>query len=501
MTIEAEDDGWVIVTLLDTRPDIGLGPPTQRLIVEARDVRRWVADTRQLFGPGGDTLALQDPHRQVALGDGSYTLSVSTRWSQNANASFIFAGCGRGTGSAGTTRPEVLRFLAVLDSAAVMAGGGQGRPPTLRRPYYASEVSCPVLPDENNPRPFLPVGSTSVSRWRTEIGVRFVVDTSGKVERGSLAFLPGTDSSLQLAARSAIARWHFRPAEWGGTPVRQLVQMPLIVAAAPSLGDTLLGVSMRAEADGWVRFEQSLNFSRRPYIQEWFLPDSVEAWARRVDSLNREAAALVLDTPRVVQKSTGIGWRGGITLSSGYFQHGKTVERQGGVSACNFGYVEGVTPADSSHLAAYVAVAREARRLSPTPGNPADVIHDATDVACAAWLPWRRATRRQYNMVWQYPTALYPDELKGQNVRAEVLASFVVDTLGVVDTTSIRAIPDADPRFARAVPRGLAEFRFRPATRGGRHVQQRVVQTILFEPPPFCPTMDTSPGCPRRYSP
>lgn len=501
MTIEAQDDGWVIVTLLDSRPDVGLGPPIQRLIAEPRDVRRWVRDMRRLLGPGGDSLARRNSPAMEPLGHGHYTLNIDTRWSERHDPYFVFAGCGSGTGTAGTSRAEVSRFLTILDSAAVMAGGGAGKPPTLRRPYYASEVSCPVQPNERNPLPFVPVGASAPPGWRTEIGVRFVVDTSGNVEPGSITFLPGTDSTLQLAARSAIARWRFRPAEWDDTPVRQVVQLPVVVAAAPSLGDTLLGVSVRAEADGWVRFQHSLNFARRPYIQEWFLPDSVDAWARRVDSLNREAAALDTTTPRVLERSTGLGWPGGISVASGYFAHGKAVERRGGVIACNAGYVEGIPPMDSTRLAAFVAAAREARRRSPTPANPAAVIHDATDVACAAWLPWRRAIRKQYNMVWQYPTAPYPRELTGQNARADVLASFVVDTLGNVDTTSILVIPGVDPRFARAVPRGLAEFHFRPATRGGRHVPQRVVLSILFEPPPFCPTLESSPGCPRRYSP
>ena len=501
MTIEAQDDGWVIVTLLPSRPDVGLGPPIQRLVAEARDVRRWVRDMRRLLGPGGDSLARRDSPPLQPLGNGHYTFNIETRWSERHDPYFVFAGCGRGAGTAGTSRAEVLRFLTILDSAAVMAGGGEGKPPTLRRPYYASEVSCPVVPNEQNPLPFVPTGTSRGPRWRTEIGVRFVVDTSGNVELGSIAFLPGTDSTLELAARSGIARWHFRPAEWDDTPVRQVVQMPVIVAAAPSLGDTLLGISVYAEANGWVRFEHSLNLARRPYIQEWFLPDSVDAWARRVDSLNREAAALDTNTARVIDRSTGLGWRGGISLASGYFAHGKAVERRGGVTACNAGYVEGVPSMDSTRLAAFVAAAREARHQSPTPANPADVIHDATDVACAAWLPWRRAVRKQYNMVWQYPTAPYPEELTARNVRAEVLTSFVVDTLGNVDSTSIRVIPGVDPRFVRAVPRGLAEFHFRAATRGGRHVAQRVVMSILFEPPPFCPTMESSPGCPRRYSP
>ena len=42
LTVEARRDGWVIVTILSTRPDAGLPSPTMRLIASARDVRAWM---------------------------------------------------------------------------------------------------------------------------------------------------------------------------------------------------------------------------------------------------------------------------------------------------------------------------------------------------------------------------------------------------------------------------------------------------------------------------
>jgi hypothetical protein len=90
--------------------------------------------------------------------------------------------------------------------------------------------------------------------------------------------------------------------------------------------------------------------------------------------------------------------------------------------------------------------------------------------------------------------------MRGTNARAEVLASFVVDTTGAAEPESIVVMPGSDPRAAAAVPAALRELRFRPATRSGYKVRQRVIQALRFEPPPLCLTRDASPACPRRYS-
>ena len=41
---------------------------------------------------------------------------------------------------------------------------------------------------------------------------------------------------------------------------------------------------------------------------------------------------------------------------------------------------------------------------------------------------------------------------------------------------------------------------FRPATRGGVKVPERVIRPMLFEPPPVCPDQNDGPACTRRYS-
>jgi periplasmic protein TonB len=56
--------------------------------------------------------------------------------------------------------------------------------------------------------------------------VRFVVDTSGRLEAGSVVVLSSAHAALERAVRDILPRYRFRPAEAGGKRVRMLVEMP-----------------------------------------------------------------------------------------------------------------------------------------------------------------------------------------------------------------------------------------------------------------------------------
>ena len=56
--------------------------------------------------------------------------------------------------------------------------------------------------------------------------VRFVVDTLGRVEPGSVELVSATHPAFGEAALRAVPSFRFRPAEAGGRRVRQLVQLP-----------------------------------------------------------------------------------------------------------------------------------------------------------------------------------------------------------------------------------------------------------------------------------
>lgn len=56
--------------------------------------------------------------------------------------------------------------------------------------------------------------------------VRFVVDTSGRVERESVQMLEASHAGFESAVRDIIPRLRFRPAEVAARKVRMLVEMP-----------------------------------------------------------------------------------------------------------------------------------------------------------------------------------------------------------------------------------------------------------------------------------
>jgi hypothetical protein len=87
-------------------------------------------------------------------------------------------------------------------------------------------------------------------------------------------------------------------------------------------------------------------------------------------------------------------------------------------------------------------------------------------------------------MVERYPSSaapIYPRELIAIGVEGMVQAIYVVDSMGRVDTTTIRVVHSDDPRFTASVRTALGEMLFRPAKRGGKTVRQLVEQKFRFK--------------------
>ena len=74
----------------------------------------------------------------------------------------------------------------------------------------------------------------------------------------------------------------------------------------------------------------------------------------------------------------------------------------------------------------------------------------------------------------------YPDILRSAGVEGEVLAQFVVDTLGRVDISSYKVIRTSHELFAASLRAALPAMRFMPAEVGGRKVKQLVQQPFVF---------------------
>jgi TonB family protein len=75
---------------------------------------------------------------------------------------------------------------------------------------------------------------------------------------------------------------------------------------------------------------------------------------------------------------------------------------------------------------------------------------------------------------------VYPRDLLAVGAEGLVEAIYVVDTAGMVDTTTIQMVRSDDPRFTESVRVALAGMRFRPATRAGKTVRQQVQQQFRF---------------------
>ena len=75
----------------------------------------------------------------------------------------------------------------------------------------------------SQPSPVYPKALEALS-IEGRVGVEFVIDTSGKVQRASIRILGTTHSAFEEAARAAVAEALFRPARLSGHPVRQLTR-------------------------------------------------------------------------------------------------------------------------------------------------------------------------------------------------------------------------------------------------------------------------------------
>jgi hypothetical protein len=77
---------------------------------------------------------------------------------------------------------------------------------------------------------------------------------------------------------------------------------------------------------------------------------------------------------------------------------------------------------------------------------------------------------------------VYPDSLWRLRVPGRVVAEFVVDTDGLIESGSLRIVTATDPSFASAVTASLRDARFRAAVLGGKTVRQIVELPFLFSP-------------------
>jgi hypothetical protein len=78
------------------------------------------------------------------------------------------------------------------------------------------------------------------------------------------------------------------------------------------------------------------------------------------------------------------------------------------------------------------------------------------------------------------PIPVYPPPLVRQGLEASYFVSFIVDSTGRVDRTSLTMPPDAHSLFVNAIRAALSRSRYFPAEIGGKPVAQRVMQEFKF---------------------
>jgi protein TonB len=70
--------------------------------------------------------------------------------------------------------------------------------------------------------------------------------------------------------------------------------------------------------------------------------------------------------------------------------------------------------------------------------------------------------------------------LKAAGVEGEAAVSFVVDTTGRAEPSSIQILNATNDLFGAAVRTALPNMRFLPAEIGGKKVRQKVLQPFVF---------------------
>lgn len=91
--------------------------------------------------------------------------------------------------------------------------------------YFAYQVEKPAATRPGSAAPAYPETLRSAG-IEGEVDAEFVVDTTGRVEPGSLQIKKATNDLFKAAVVSALPKMRFFPAEVGGKKVKQLVQQP-----------------------------------------------------------------------------------------------------------------------------------------------------------------------------------------------------------------------------------------------------------------------------------
>ena len=519
-------DGWIVVTPLNFSDEVRDHYPSQRMFVAPAQAQAWALQTRAVISARTAT-ARNDTTPLPALGRGAAWFE-GRRIADGARpprSRLTFRYCQGRQDWYDVDDASLLRIVDIFERAARQAStsGTEPRAPTLDRPYFGSEVGCPAVPRHDNSRPVFPDVEADDSRVPRQVGVRFVVDTSGRVEPHSVEVLPDTPDIFANAARRTVAHWRFSPALWADWPVRQVVHVVLSFdpdahADGEVMHETLGGrieprVLFDPTPDGWIRVTHG---SWEPDgalrgMREWFTPDSLRHWLQRVErQLAEDSIRPQIWHPSGTPGGPGVGYGLGsgmlIAMYPGAVFARDSASRPDTVlrlRADLVGCANVFYWGDRIDASLLDRVRRSVRTTQSMRGIPVPVVggvYDANEVACPAIIARAGIDDPRFPGAQVHRLGPYPESMRAANARTEVLTSFVVDTLGRVEQGSLVVMNGSDQRAVAALQGGIRSFAFGPATRAGIRVRQRVIRTWVFAPPPRCESDAAGLECPRTYT-
>lgn len=118
-----------------------------------------------------------------------------------------------------------MTFVGTSDVANVVGNGMPTQGAAGTGVYHAEQVDRSVASLPGNRLPVYPAALRAAA-VRGEVLMQFVVDSSGRVERGSLRVISSSHELYEAAVRAVLPGYRFIPATVGGVNVRQEVQMP-----------------------------------------------------------------------------------------------------------------------------------------------------------------------------------------------------------------------------------------------------------------------------------
>ena len=87
---------------------------------------------------------------------------------------------------------------------------------------------------------------------------------------------------------------------------------------------------------------------------------------------------------------------------------------------------------------------------------------------------------RQVSLLPGAPAPNYPEALRAAGIEGRVIAQFIVDERGLVESDSVRIVTSDNALFEASVRSVLKRMRFAPAEIGGKKVRQLVQMPFVF---------------------